>query len=627
MRPRFTIFVFCLFGCMVTLWAAEPLVRYVGKLLPDPARPDGGLRPAVGVQNYQVMRATRARPDLSDGRGWTFNHATMLTYWKGRFFLEFINSPIDEHGWPTHAVMTSSPDGCHWTKPQIVFPAWESKKETKDGLPLRSLIHQRMGFFNAPDGRLLVLSHYGIWDKPFGGPGHVVREVRASGSLGPIYFLRYGEGWNEGRAFYPFYTASPDKRFVTACEALLADPFITDQWFETQQGFPPEAYLKIAGPYDPKDQRKALSFYRRKDGHVVALWKKAWCSLSADEGKTWSTPMQAPGFARTFAKLWGQQTEDGRFAIAYCPQDAPPGNRWPLAVVTSDNGSTFDHMLVVHGEVPLRRYPGLAKDIGPQYVRGLEGGDPPGTELWLTYSVNKEDIWVSCVPVPVRDSAAAHVNESFDKMRPGGDVMGWNIYSPTWAPVEVIAFPSRKNRSLRLKDGDPYDYARAVRVFPASRKMSVSLKVQAERTDRGRLEVELVDSRGGCPVRVSWTETGAVETNIGRQPQVVRRLAGHRAGKWTAAQIEVDCDRQMFCVSLDGQRVLSDAPFAEPAGTVERLSFRTGEPRPIFKEQAHIAGGPPNESLYFSGAIAPQADQPIAPAVFYLDDVQTVSQP
>lgn len=285
--------------------AADPPVQYVGKPPPDLTRPDGGLRPAVGVHNYQVFRATRARPELSDGRGWTFNHAPMLTWWRGRFYVEFITSPVDEHGWPTHAVLSSSADGRHWTKPRIVFPAWESKTETRDGLPLRSLIHQRMGFFNAPNGRLLVLSHYGIWDKPFGGPGHVVREVRPDGSFGPIYFIRFGEGWDEARAFYPFYTASPDKGFIAACEALLADPFVTDQCFELQLGYPPDAYIKISENYDPKDQRKALSFYRRKDGRVVALWKKAWCALSADEGKSWSTPVPAPGFARTFAKLWG----------------------------------------------------------------------------------------------------------------------------------------------------------------------------------------------------------------------------------------------------------------------------------------------------------------------------------
>ena len=607
--------------------ATQPPVRYVGSPLPDGSRPDGGLRPAVGVQNYQVLRATRARPKLSDGRGWTFNHAPMLTHWQGRFYLEFISSPVDEHGWPTHAVLTSSSDGRTWTQPQIVFPAWQSTKKSKDGQPLRSLIHQRMGFFNAPNGKLLVHSHYGIWNSPFGGPGHVVREVRGKNSFGPIYFIRQGEGWDDSRAFYPFYTSSPDQGFIAACEALLADPFATDQWFELSEGYPADAYIKIAGSYKPKEQRKALAFYRRQDGNVVALWKRAWTALSSDNGKTWSDPVQPPGIARTFAKIWGQRTEDDRFALAYDPQDAPPGNRWPLAVVTSDDGFTFDDMLAIHGEVPLRRYPGAAKDIGPQYVRGLEGGDPPGTDMWLTYSVNKEDVWVSRVPVPIRSLVVTHVNDSFDDIEAGGLVRGWNIYSPAWAPVTVAAFPSRRNQSLRLQDGDPYDYARAVRVFPESKKVSVSFNLLAKQANRGRLEVEVLDAVGRCPVRVTWTETGAVQVHTGGAAAAVRQVATYQPGKWIRAQILVDAVGRKFSVWLDEKLVLPDAPFAEETGSVERLSFRTGENRTIPRPPTNVAGGPPKEKLDLPGAINPETDHPIAPAVFHLDEVRTVSVP
>ena len=86
--------------------ASEPL-RYVGPPLPQPYASDGGLRLAVGVQSYQVFRASRLHPELSDGRGWTYSHAPMLTYWKGHFYLEFTTSPKDESAWPTQASMTT----------------------------------------------------------------------------------------------------------------------------------------------------------------------------------------------------------------------------------------------------------------------------------------------------------------------------------------------------------------------------------------------------------------------------------------------------------------------------------------------------------------------------------------
>mgnify|MGYP001609627142 CR=1 FL=1 len=101
-------------------------------------------------------------------------------------------------------------------------------------------MHQRMGFYVAPNGRLLVLGFYGIPRRPNDGRGvgRVVREVLADGSFGPVFFIR-----------------------------------------------------------------------------------------------------------------------DNR-------------HRWPLAMVTGDDGIEFDDLLVVQGEVPVRRYNGLDKAFGPQYVRG-----------------------------------------------------------------------------------------------------------------------------------------------------------------------------------------------------------------------------------------------------------------
>jgi hypothetical protein len=104
MRRNFVILLLCLCAGAASTQSDEPPVRVMGRTLSNPARPDGGLRLVAGVQDYEVFRATRLHPELSDGRGWTYNHAQMITYWKGLFHAEFINSPMDKHGWPTPAV-------------------------------------------------------------------------------------------------------------------------------------------------------------------------------------------------------------------------------------------------------------------------------------------------------------------------------------------------------------------------------------------------------------------------------------------------------------------------------------------------------------------------------------------
>ncbi len=90
-------------------------------------------------------------------------------------------------------------------------------------------------------------------------------------------------------------------------------------------------------------------------------------------------------------------------------------DRQPLCVALSDNGLNFNYLSVVHGEVPEKRFWGTAKRQGAQYVRGIvEGnGNPPGDDLWVVYSVNKEDMWISRIPVPISRMVEGAVRDDF----------------------------------------------------------------------------------------------------------------------------------------------------------------------------------------------------------------------
>ena len=87
--------------------------------------------------------------------------------------------------------------------------------------------------------------------------------------------------------------------------------------------------------------------------------------------------------------------------------------------------------------------------------------------------MNKEDMWVSRIPLPIRYNVEGNVDDNFNELENGGAVTDWNIYSPKWSPVEVADFPSAKNKSLLLQDKDPYDYARAIRVFKETKKAEI----------------------------------------------------------------------------------------------------------------------------------------------------------
>src|SRR5262245_9040195 len=93
----------------------EPL-RYVGGVSVHQHAHDGQLRPAVGVESFQVLRANRTKPEQSDGFGWTYNHAPMLAYWNGKFYLEYLSNPVGEHIAPGQTLLCTSTDGRTWDK-------------------------------------------------------------------------------------------------------------------------------------------------------------------------------------------------------------------------------------------------------------------------------------------------------------------------------------------------------------------------------------------------------------------------------------------------------------------------------------------------------------------------------
>ncbi|MCB0689019.1 MAG: hypothetical protein KDC53_20915, partial [Saprospiraceae bacterium] len=481
----------------------EP-VRYIGGKSVDPSVHDGRLRYAIGVESRQTMRANKSINPVGEYPGWTYNHASNLAYWKGRFYQHYLSNPIYEHIPPGQTLLISSEDGRNWSEPSIIFPPYQAPEGVK--LPegtLGYMMHQRMGFYITSNDRLLLLAFYGHAEDPFttGGIGRVVREIYADQSLGPIYFIRYDShtDWNETNTSYPFYKNAPDQGFIEACDELLNNKLVTLQWWDEDHG--------VDGFYKVTEAKEALSYYHRKDGNVVALWKRSFAALSFDGGTTFSQPTQCPTLVMAGGKVWGQKTDDNRYALCYNPINMDE-HRYPLTVISGDDGIVFDDMLIVQGEVPPRRFFGRWKDYGPCYTRGIvEGnGNPPGDDMWITYSMNKEDMWVSRIPVPIRHQIEGELHDDFENMHPGGTVDQWNVYAPLWAPIEVITHEG--NQVLQLKDKDPYDYARAIRVFEEQTELSLKMKIMTRQNDHGLLEIDINDQFGNRPVQIKFDRDG-----------------------------------------------------------------------------------------------------------------------
>lgn len=561
MKKKQFFFALLLNTCCLSVFSqtgtvAEP-VAYVGGEICNPRLHEGGFRYAIGVENIQVMRANRTHPEEAEDYGWTYNHAPNITYWQGKFYLEYLSNPVDEQQPPGQTLLVTSVDGRRWSKPVVAFPPYKAPEGVTIPKPYYGYImHQRMGFYTAPDGRLLLLAFYGHSYNPFkeGGIGRVVREIYPDGSMGPIYFIRYSSHtkWDASNTAYPFYTQSKDKGFRKACETLLADRLKTLQWIDEDRGLDGFYTLK-----DSINRVQATNWYHRQDGKVVALWKWSYAALSADEGQTWSTPVRVPSLIMAGGKQWGQRTSDGRYAICYNPIETQP-YRYPLITITSDDGIRFDSMCVVHGEVPPRRFFGENKDFGPCYVRGITEGEqqPKDQNMWLTYSVNKEDIWVARVPLPVRTTWNGLVNDRFDQILPHDVIPNWNLYRPKWANVFA------DGHSLCLTDSDRYDYARAIRVFEQGKRVNIRLRLKVVTENGEPFEIDVTDRHGERMLSLSLKD--------GVICSLQQTLATYHPNEWMDINLTLDTDKRTF--TCFGRTL----PALHAVNSVERISFRTG---------------------------------------------------
>ncbi|HSV14659.1 MAG TPA: hypothetical protein VLI90_10385, partial [Tepidisphaeraceae bacterium] len=295
----------------------------------DPNLPDGGLPPVVGVQSFQVFRASRDTEP--DGIGFTYHHHVDMACWRGRLYVAWNSCERDEDVWPSRELFSTSIDGANWSAPAELFPQGISTA-------------LRMYFFHAPNGRMLAIAGLRVSTEEVeeNKKGSlVVREIRDDHTLGPVYLLQSFNGSDER---VKMFTDAGDDGFIAACTQLLDDRVFLEQqdrgrllgprrmrWHEASNWpdgvVPGDSAKWVSG--------KAFSFYRRPDGAIIGVSKMGWSTISRDNGQTWDRWVVPPTLITGKAKVWSQQTADGRFALVYNPSRR---NRFPLIAVSGDDG-------------------------------------------------------------------------------------------------------------------------------------------------------------------------------------------------------------------------------------------------------------------------------------------------
>ena len=596
---------------------------------------DGGYRWVVGVQEHALTRPTNNTGSAAAamaGHSVTqtrFNHHPFLTHWQGKFWIYYIGYQHEE---ATKAgYLHWSTDGRTWNNGDktIIFPA-----------PLAT--HQRMAFYTASNGILLVSTWFSQnGEIGRGGIGsRLIREIKGPNNYGAIHILKQNQDGGSN-ANYPLYTSSSDNDFKNACAELLAnDLYMQQMWEEDEDNSASGPYV-IKGQGNNSDfEAKAFTWHRLPNNRIIGNWKGGWMGYTS--GSEWT----ASEITRTInlnifgehrnAKMWGEQKSNGGYAMFFSRgvQNLPGTKPWygfdsrtPLAVSTSSDGLNFTTDLLTvsgdNGKQLFRNGSADNKTLGPSYVRGIqwlankEDKTRPNDNMWITYSTNKEFIWVAEVPKNITGTVSSHVNDQFASWTVGGRVGDWNIRNGSWTPVQLVSNGSAT--VLRLQDKDPYDFAKAFRVFPESSKVTITTTITPLQNNSGELHIELVNKTGKRPVRLRFSADGTLrwQNSSGNW----NSLGSYSANQAAEIIIAADTETSKFAVYRNGNLLGSNLSLAESVSSVERVEYRTGPSlMKDFSTNAYGGGSPG-----YRTSDLPGAHDPVTLARFDVAGLKTVS--
>jgi len=317
-----------------------------------------------------------------------YNHGAVAFPFRGKLYVQWQSSKIDEDGPHTRVLYASSEDGINWAEARelarsdgqylITNGGWWS-----DGQILVAFLNMwpkhldpkagQTAFRQSPDGTTWSSREWVITAQGNPVPGVIEQDLKAL----------------------------PSHRILTAFHrqpGLIATPYFTDDPRATTGWTAGRMQNLVAEPGMSRELEP--SWFRRDDGSLVMIFRdqassfRVLASQSQDNGVNWTTPtLTALPDART--KLSAGNLPDGTAFIV----NNPSGNktRLPLAITLSEDGKHFNRAYILRGRstLPAMRFAGKYKRPGYSYPKSVVWRD----SLWVAYAVNKEDIAISEIPL------------------------------------------------------------------------------------------------------------------------------------------------------------------------------------------------------------------------------------
>ncbi len=375
-----------------------PRIRWTVKT--DAGRPDLGLPVLEDLRTHTLYRAAPATG--------TYSHHGYITAHDGTLFATWSNHARDEDAPGQRVLASRSTDGGKtWAPFSELFGPFNEVTPGAKQDNAKDIILIANGFATV-GGTLYAVAEPHVLAGPRSGWGRVARSICADGDAGPIFWLVRDHP--APRPGCPAYPDAADPRFAGPAEkirAYLARPEHWPSW---------EFHRRTSRPTAADGHRlcEPTQAWRLADGTYVRLYrdlgmprtKRNYAQFGFDGGAVWTAPVKTPFPDACSRSAAGTLPGGAAYVI-----NNPGRGRDPLVVSLAPDGLHFDRAAVIRRGAPKQRYPGRWKGQGFQYPHAVVFRD----DLWVIYSVNKEDVQVTRIPLAklrsLKPAAAAEPKE------------------------------------------------------------------------------------------------------------------------------------------------------------------------------------------------------------------------
>jgi hypothetical protein len=389
-------------------WAtSEPLSMWATEA-GDNRQAAAGYKIAAGIESYLIYLA---KPEEG-----AYHHHPFILHHDGVFFAAFSECRSGEDGPGQRVRVTTSVDGKTWSQSTLAVDAlddysrdWEESGRMStpiawmvaDGRAwVMSEVTDVIGFAEDAGSREIVsqVRRSGL-QRIRDLLGFIATEVNRDGTIGARVWLMDDPPELTDLAPTGQYTGLSDPGFDGPGAALL------EGLRENETPVGPAELLNDTRIGDDGHVLGEHTLYRRPDGHWVQLARDLNYShrlyySESEDGRHFSTPTRTD-IPDSPSKTTSGSLPDGRnFIIGNFVHDTEQDGtrkhykRYPLVIALSGDGKTFDRAYAIRAAPTEPRFEVGGSSDGYQYPDAIVVRD----DLWVIYSINKQDIAISRLP-------------------------------------------------------------------------------------------------------------------------------------------------------------------------------------------------------------------------------------